>query len=297
MGTKVFLFACAVTIGLAACSESEQSSGSAGEAIEAAAESAPAMDAAMSSASQPDASSGAEVRAPIPASMPRLAYDYGLSYRLPSADIGALMRRHANVCEQQGPTSCRIIGMDLSGQADDESIRGTLQLAVAAPHARAVSALLEKEAGEMDAEQAKATIGSEEVSKTIVDTEARIRAREELRDRLTEVLRTRKGSVRELVEAERSVAEVNEEIDQARSWLAETKGRVAFSRMDIDYAPGTGAASEFIAPIKGALGALGGILGTLVAVLLVLLAIGLPVAGAIAGLRWLRRRLLPAVSP
>jgi hypothetical protein len=291
MKTKVFLFVCVATIGLAACSEAEQSASSAGDAIEAAAESAPSDAMTDGGASADAASSDPRASTPIPASMPQLAYDYGLSYRLPSADIGTLMRRHANVCEQQGPASCRIIGMDLSGEAENDSVRGTLQLAVAAPHARAVSALLEKEAGDMDAEQVKATIGSEEVSKTIVDSEARIRARQELRDRLTEVLRTREGSVQELVEAERNVAEVNEEIDQAKSWLAETKGRVAFSRMDIDYAPGTGAASEFMAPIEGALGSLGGILGTLVAVLLVLLAIGLPLGGAIAGLVWLRRRL------
>lgn len=114
--------------------------------------------------------------------------------------------------------------MDLSGEVDSKDRRGTLQLAVASSHARAVSALLDEEAEGMGAEQSSATIGSEEVSKTIVDTESRIRARADLRDRLTEVLRTRKGSVQELVEAERSVAAVNEEIDQARSWLAETKG-------------------------------------------------------------------------
>ncbi len=61
--------------------------------------------------------------------------------------------------------------------------------------------------------------------------------------------------------------------------------------MEIDYAPDAGAASEFTAPIEGALGSLGSILGGLVAVLIVLLAIGLPVAGVVAGFVWLRRRL------
>lgn len=232
----------------------------------------------------------------IPANMPQLAYDYGMAFELEAAEIGKLMRRQANVCEQQGSASCRIVGMDLSGGAEDDAIRGQLSLAVASNHARAVTALLEDEAADAGAELVSSTIGSEEVSKQVVDTEARIRAREELRDRLLEVLRTRKGSVKELVEAERSVAAVNEEIDQARSWLAETRGRVAFSRMDIDYAPTTGAASEFTAPIEGALGSLGGILGSLVAVLLVLLAIGLPVGGAVAGVAWLRRRLAQPVA-
>lgn len=218
-----FLLNCCALIALAGCS-SENTPDSAAEAVEAAAESAVSADAAVSSESIA-ADPGIVARAELPTGIPKLAYAYGLSYRLPSADIDKLMRSHANVCEQQGAGSCRIVGMDLSGDPEDDSARGTLQLAVAASHARAVSALLDEEAEGAGAEQVKATIGSEEVSKQIVDTEARIRAREALRDRLTEVLRTRKGSVSELVAAERSVAEVNEEIDQARSWLAETKGR------------------------------------------------------------------------
>ncbi|WP_164549466.1 DUF4349 domain-containing protein [Tsuneonella rigui] len=254
--------------------DAQSSAMSAGEAVEAAAVDASTADGSV-----------------IPASMPQLAYDFGLSFRLPSDEIGKLMRRHASVCEQQGPQSCRIVGMDLSGDAEREDVHGTLSLAVASSHARAVSALMDEEASDAGAKQVSATIGSQEVSKQVVDTEAHIRSREQLRDRLTEVLRTRKGSVKELVEAERQVAAVNEEIDQARSWLAETKGRVAFSRMDIDYAPAAAPASDFLAPISSALGSIGGLLGTIIGALIVMLAIALPLLGAALGGRWIVRRL------
>ncbi|ANY20100.1 hypothetical protein A6F68_01587 [Tsuneonella dongtanensis] len=290
---KVLFGSCALALVLAGCSENAERQDGVGAAMEAAADSAVAEEMAQPAAAADDQIAG---RAELPANMPKLAYAYGLSYRLPSDQIGKLMRSHANLCEQQGPSSCRIVGMDLSGDVEEDTVRGTLQLAVAASHARAVSALIEDEAEGAGAEQAKATIGSEEVSKQIVDTEARIRAREELRDRLLEVLRTRKGSVNDLVAAERSVAEVNEEIDQTRSWLAETKGRVAFSRMDIDYAPATAVAGDFTAPIEGALGSLGSILGNIVAVLIVLLAIALPTGGLVAGAIWLRRRLAAVPS-
>lgn len=227
----------------------------------------------------------------IPANTPQLAYEYGLSYRLGSAEITKLMRSHASLCEQQGPNTCRIVGMDMSGDVEQDSIHGTLQLAVAANRARSVTAKLDEAASRSDAKQAGATITSEDVSKLIVDTQARIRAREELRDRLMEVLKTRKGSIKELVEAERSVAAVNEELDQAKSWLAETQGRVAYSKVSIDYAPATAATSDFTAPIANAVGSLGSILGGLVAVLIVLLAIGLPIGAIIAGVMWVRRRV------
>lgn len=277
---KLLFATAACALALEACSQADDQS-TASEAISAAADSSGTAEMARSSIDDPP------LTAPLPASMPKLAYVYGLAFDLPSDDIGKLMRRHADLCEQQGPSSCRIVGMDLSGDGERREASGKLQLAVAATHARAVSALLEKEADAIGAEQTSTTIGSEEVSKTIVDTEARIRAREDLRDRLTEVLRTRKGSVKELVEAERQVAAVNEEIDQARSWLAETEGRVAFSRMDVDYRANAAIGAGFTAPVAAAFGSLGSILGFVLAALLVLAA----VLGPIAGLVWAGRRI------
>lgn len=274
------LFAASCAIALSACSQIDDEN-SASDAMTAAADSSAVIEAAAPYTAEPS------LAAPLPAAMPKLAYIYALAFEMPSIDIGKLMRRHADLCEQQGPSSCRIVGMDLSGEAERDDINGKLQLAVAAPHARALTALLEKEAEGLGAEQASTTIGSEEVSKTIVDTEARIRAREELRDRLTEVLRTSKGSVKDLVEAERQVAAVNEEIDQARSWLAETKGRVTFSRMDIDYRSQASVGSTFLTPIASAFGSLGSVLGFVIAALMILAA----VLGPIGAIVWAGRRI------
>jgi len=287
---KWLLPTCAAALALTACSEADDQSEVSAPAVDAAAESTTADVASEDYIADP----ALAAPAPLAAGMPKLSYAYGLSYRAEAESIGKLMRRHANVCEQQGPASCRIVGMNLSGELERGDIQGTLQLAVAASHARAVTALLDDEALDAGAEQVSATIASEEVSKTIVDTEARIAAREELRDRLMEALRTRKGSVKELVEAERSVAAVNEEIDQARSWLSETKGRVAYSRLDIDYAPRAAPASDFTAPIASALGSLGGVLGAVIAGLILLLAVLLPIGGLVIGGRWINQRMRPA---
>jgi Domain of unknown function (DUF4349) len=231
--------------------------------------------------------------AAIPVSVPKIAYVYDYGYRVAADRMTALQRRHAELCEKQGPANCRIIEMRSSGGEGDYAT-GSLALEVAAPRARAFGAELAKAAGESGGEEVSSAISGEDLSKQIVDTEARLRARLVLRDRLMEVLATRKGSVAELVEAERGVAQVNEEIDQARSWLAEMQGRVDFSRVNISYASGSPAGGGFLAPIRDVLGNLGAILGYIVALLIVLVTVAVPLGLFAFALRkgwlWLKGR-------
>lgn len=230
----------------------------------------------------------------LPASLPQLAYEYDYRWRMKAGEIGALQRRHASLCEQQGAGVCQIIGMTKTG-AEEGAVQGELQMAVATRQARAFGALLEDEALDSGAEQVSAEIASEELSKQIVDTEARVRARAELRDRLMEVLRNRKGKVEELIEAERSVAAVNEEIDQARSWLKEMEGRVAYSRVTVHYETGSAATRSFLGPVEGALASLGAIFGWIAALLILAGSVALPVGAAWWAQGALRRRLAPSI--
>lgn len=271
-------------LALAACSESGD------YAEEGAYESAIAADAAADAAMDASADTGAiPALGDIPISMPKLAYTYDYKWRMPATEIGPLQRRHATLCEQQGPGSCQILAMNKSGEEASE-VSGTLQMAVASRQARAFGALLEDEAEDAGAEQVSAEITSDELSKQMVDTEARLRARTELRDRLLDVLKTRRGTVEELVEAERSVARVNEEIDQARSWLKEMEGRVAYSRVTVRYETGIPVSSDFLGPVSSAVGSLGTIFGYLVAVLILVGSIALPVGGVVWTVRRLTRR-------
>lgn len=231
----------------------------------------------------------------IPVGMPQIAYVYGFGYRLAGPQIPALQQRHADLCESKGPRVCRIMGLTQSGDEGDYG-QGSLQLAVASDQARAFGRELGTLAENAEGEQVSATISGEDLSKQIVDTEARLRARSVLRDRLMEVLATRRGTVAELVEAERGVAQVNEEIDQARSWLAEMQGRVAYSRIDLTYTAGTPAEGGFLTPVRSAIGSLGAIFGVILAGLIVIGSVALPVLAAIFGVLWWRRRFRPALS-
>ncbi|GAA0282235.1 hypothetical protein GCM10009127_24500 [Alteraurantiacibacter aestuarii] len=234
-------------------------------------------------------------RPDIPVTMPRMAYVFDYGFSMPGARIAGLQLRHADMCEAMGPYSCQIVAMTHSGGEDDFA-SGRLELAVAADRARAfvaeINATLEGAGGE----QVRANITGEDLSKSMIDTEARLRSRIELRDRLMDVLRTRRGDVAELVEAERSVARINEEIDQARSWMEEMRGRVAFSRVQLSYQSASPVASSFLGPINTAFASIGGIIGNVLAALIVLLSILTPLGLAVWAARHGYKRLRPGAE-
>ena len=274
-------------LALTACSKADDDQTAPAEK---AAASSPAADVAAQS---DDSAAKGQLAAEIPASLPKMAYVFDYGFRLPGKDIAALEQKHADMCEAMGPYNCQIVSLSSSGD-EGEYVTGKLELAVVADKARAFGVRLAESAKGAGGEQVSAKIEGEDLSKQMVDTDARLKSRIALRDRLMEVLNTRKGTVAELVEAERGVAQVNEEIDQAKSWLQEMKGRVAFSRVVVDYQSAGPAAGSFLAPVRGAVGSLGSIFGVLAAIAILMIAVGGPIGLIVWGYRRLRRRWTPA---
>lgn len=221
----------------------------------------------------------------IPVSQPQIAYRYGFGFRVDTDHMAGLQQTHADLCEARGNQLCRIISMEQSGAEGDYGY-GHLRLAVSAGIAREFGAELTGAAGEAGGEQISSSITGEDLSKRLIDTEARVRARTLLRDRLMEILRSRRGTVAELVEAERGVAQVNEEIDQATSWLAEMRGRVSFSDVSIEYRSSSLGGGGFLEPISKAFDSIGVTFGTVIAVLIYLLTGLIPIAITIGLIVW-----------
>lgn len=301
---SLVLAASSAALALSACSEASETGASVDYAeAEAAADATSIMAAEEVDGAPAEAASEETARIPAldaPGTLPKIAYTYAYGFSLAGEKIVPLQQRHADMCEAKGPSACRILSMRGANVTDGDG-SGRLELAVRAEMARSFGSELSAAASDSEAEATEVAINGEDLSKQMVDTEARLQARTVLRDRLLETLRTRRGTVAELVEAERSVAQVNEEIDQARSWLNEMRGRVAFSRMTIDYESSTPVGGNFAEPISDAFGNVGGILGTVIAWLMMLGAAVLPV-GLFVWLcvrinRWaVSRRAEPAAS-
>lgn len=171
---------------------------------------------------------------PVEVSLPKLAYAYTLGFRLDGSKIAEAQESHRALCERMGPSRCQLLAMR-RGEADDAETRAHLKVRVASNEARVFSDEVTKTVAKAGGRAIQTSVVTEDVSKQIVDAVARIRQREMLVARLTEILRTRRGTVTELVEAERSVAAAQEELDQTRGWLTELRGRVAMSDFDINY--------------------------------------------------------------
>ncbi|MEP2737137.1 MAG: DUF4349 domain-containing protein [Erythrobacter sp.] len=291
------LLAASTAIFIAGCSESERATmSSPGEYAEAVAADASAEVEELAAEAVADApqdqsakegapSSDGSAQSTPATSAPQIAYVYDYGFRIEADEIAELAQSHVDLCEKLGPKDCRVISLRQSGSEGSYG-SGELELAVASSKARAFGEDLGEAAEGLGGEQINVAISGEDLSKQIVDTEARLRARTLLRDRLMEVLRSRRGTVAELVEAERGVAQVNEEIDQSRSWLNEMRGRVAFSRVSIDYNSSSRTGDSFSRPIVEAFQSIGTVLGTTIGILIYALTVLIPIALLVFGLRW-----------
>lgn len=256
-----------------------------------------ALDAAEPAGAKPAAEPTA---APIAVTLPRIAYIYRVGYRLPGDAIPALQQAHVALCDKMGPTRCQLGGLNRSG-GEAEYGNGTLKLRVESKSARAFLDSLNKAASDKGGRPVETAIEAEDVSKQMVDAEVRIRQRELLVSRLTEILRTRQGSVADLVAAERAVAEAQEELDQGKAWLAELKGRVAFSTIEVGYNAQAAEAGGFGAQLGDTFADSGNLfligLRGLLTVLIVLAPWGLLFGPLIwLTLRWRRRRRAAATE-
>lgn len=232
---RAYLLTAVAALPLSACSAPQGAGGDASRSTSAQtteAAGAPAAPAAKDG-------TGAE---PLQVTLPQLAYAYKLGFRLPGDRIGRALEAHRSLCEKMGPARCQLLALTNSA-ADDAQGNATLKVRVASGEARGFSDAATRAVAQTGGRAIMTDVAAEDVSKNIVDAQARIAQRELLVSRLTEILRTRTGKVSELVEAERSVAQAQEELDQAKGWLTELRGRVAMSDFEISYTATAPAAS------------------------------------------------------
>lgn len=267
---------------LAACSKS-QSGASYSQAVlmdkEAPAAAVMAADALETVAASPK----------IPTAEPQIAYSYTYGYRVGSGEIDAVQAKHVGLCDKLGRLRCRIATMQKSS-VDGDFSNATLQLMVDAKVARAFGTELDKAVSDAGGEVSDRGIQAEDLSKQMIDTQARITAKQALADRLLTLIKTGGGKVGDLVEAERAFADAQEELDAARSNMAEMQGRVALSKVEITYTS-RNARGGFMRPIHDAFAEGGRTMGWSIGALVTFMIVTAPWIALLALLLWIKRRM------
>jgi len=197
------------------------------------------------------------------------------------------MSRHVQACQAAGPRLCQLIGTNLTG--DPQSmLQGYVSLRAEPTWLRNFMNGLEAQVDQAGGRIVTDTTSTEDLTRQIVDTEARLRAQTTLRDRLQELLRTSRGRLADLLEVERELARVQGEIDAVQSNLAVMRTRVAMSELTMQYrsAPRS-VGSDTFEPLRNAFANFLGIIVGGFAVIITLIAGLVPFAVVIVPIVWL----------
>lgn len=231
--------------------------------------------------------------APAAVAGPRIAYSYSISYAFDRRTVAQVQGQQLTLCRQLGPATCLVVKSTLSAAGpDDHIVTDQAVLLVDARLAGKMNQRLDALAVSGGAKLASRQVEAEDVTQQVIDTDARVRAKQALSERLLAIIRSGKGKVGELVEAERAYATTQEELDAARGEQAALSQRVAMSRVTIEYTFNDTPGGR--SPVRASLATAGDTLATSIAALVTAMVAGLPwlIAGGImvALLRWVRRR-------
>ncbi len=166
-----------------------------------------------------------------------LAYSYGYGLQASPKGVRTLIAKHEAACTKAGPALCQVTGSSVSERGQDQ-LSAELTLRAAPPWLSQFREGLSADAKDAGGRVVRSEVSTEDLSRQIVDTEAMLRAKITLRDRLQALLASRPGKLADLVELERELSKVQGELDAAQSELAMMRQRVATSDVTISYESG-----------------------------------------------------------
>lgn len=262
----------------------------------------PASLAKTAGAAEPKLEKPAAPAVPVGVSVPQLAYSYEAQVEAPAAAVPGLLARHEAVCRQAGPALCQVIASERSSSGGDD-VHAALTV-------RAEPAWLQRFRdglpGEAQAAGGKVTGGAtktEDLTRSIVDTDASLRAKTLLATRLERLLGEHNGKLSDLLEVEQALAQTQGEIDAAKSELAVMRTRVATSELKVGYdsrpaLASSGAWRPLTEAMRQATGVFAFSLGLMVTLFAGVLPFALAAGAAVAGpLAWRRRRARRRLAP
>lgn len=219
-----------------------------------------------------------------------LAYSYAMGLEVPSDRLSNVMDRHIETCQTAGPRLCQLIGSNRYGDPESQ-MQGNVSLRAEPAWLQTFMSGINADAEQAGGRLMSRSVNSEDLTRQIVDTEARLRALTSLRDRLQALLRDRPGRLSDLLEVERELARVQAELDGITSSLAVMRTRVAMSQLDLSYqsAPRS-VGSDTFRPLRDAFANFLNIVVIGFAAIIGIIAALIPIAVVVIPVAWLLLR-------
>lgn len=241
---------------------------------------APAKDAA-----------GGETAPEAPGQMQYIAYSHSVGMRLPLSAVELTLQGHIAACNAAGPAVCIVTSSNLYSYAEGES-SGYLNLRATPSWIEAFLGGVEAEAKAARGEISNRQTTTEDLTVSIIDSGARLKALETLRGRLEQLLADRPGNLGEILETERELSRVNGEIDSLKSTLAALRQRVDMSQLAVNYETKRDAVTQGGNSIGRAFTEFFANLAQATATVITAFALGLPWLVLIGALLWIWLRLI-----
>ncbi len=258
----------------------------------------PAPDATGAPATAPklsaaDAGSGAAKAI----SVPQLAYDYSYGFTASTANTETLLKADQAVCDRGGVTQCQMESLTVDADNAAGFTEKTLELRVTPDWLKTWQAGLAAELTQSHGKISEQKVSSEDLSLQVVDTEAHLKNKEALRDRMLEIVHTGKGKLSDLIDVENQLSQVQTDIDATQSALAVMQKRIATVHLTLTYrGDAAPAVDSAFAPVTGALKSSLGVTMQVVALIISLIAAVLPVALLALPAFWLVRKRMAGAA-
>ena len=221
-----------------------------------------------------------------------IAYSHSLGMRLPVDAIEPTLQGHIDACNKAGPTVCMVTNSWMNSYSETEA-SASLNLRATPDWIEQFLNGVEAEAQAAKGEITNRQTTAEDLTVSIIDTDARLKAQETLQARLEQLLADRPGKLGELLETERELARVNGEIDSLKSTLAALRQRVNMSQLSIGYETKRNPVSQgALQPLARAFGDFFYNLSSALAAVITAFAVGLPWLILIGVFVWIWLKLI-----
>lgn len=220
-----------------------------------------------------------------------IAYSHSVGLRLPLSAIEPTQQGHVAACNAAGPSVCVVTNSWLSAY-DTDYMNGSLNLRATPEWIATFLGGVEAEAKAARGEISNRQTTAEDLTVSIIDTDARLQALETLRGRLQQLLADRPGDLGEILETERELARVNGEMDSLKSTLAALRQRVDMSQLTVSYETKRDAVTQGGSAIGRAFGEFFANLAQATASVITAFAFGLPWLLLVGALLWIWLRAI-----